>query len=106
MTDYKAEFEKKLGARTKKPSKLEEDSFIDWDVIYSFCISSIIHIIILVSLWGLIMNIYGEAYNKRTHKIKKKPNGDIVIKLSPTTTSKTTFNNKKVEYFYRNLNIR
>lgn len=67
--------------KRKPKSKLEDDSFIDWDFICSFAISLIAHAIIFGSLWMTIITLYPEAYNKAINSVKHPK--DLIFTLIP-----------------------
>lgn len=92
MNNPASEFEKKFAQRNKPKSKLEEDSFIDWEMIYSFLISAVLHFILIFFALNIIWLYYGDSYNQLAHKIRKKPFKDLVFHLIPGNTKKGEMN--------------
>lgn len=69
--------------KRKPKSKLEDESFIDWDFIYSFGISLVFHAVIFGSLWLIIINLYPDTYNKIVNSTKSIHPKDLIFTLIP-----------------------
>lgn len=86
MNSPQIELERRLLKRQKKqPSKLEDDSIIDWEIIPDFIASALFHIFLAWILWSLLLIYYEPSYNKMTTTKKIK---DIVFYLKPNKTQK------------------
>lgn len=96
---YKKEFEKQFQKRVnKEKSKLEDDSFIDLEMIYSVGISVILHVVIFYLIWNVIIDLYGPSYAKVAKKLNVQP--DIVFRLSPDKPQKGEFSFEDAQKFY------
>ena len=62
-------------------SKLEDESFIDLEMIYSFGISVVLHIVIFYLLWQCILINWGNSYKHIIQEINKTP--DLIFRLAP-----------------------
>jgi magnesium-transporting ATPase (P-type) len=94
-----------LENKPKRKSRLEEDSIIDWDLIGSFVISAIVHIIVFSSLWLVLFHYNESHYRQLVKSIGKKPHADIIFHLVPGTDKDGEIGFKETKQFIEQLEV-
>jgi len=89
-----------LQNKPQQKSKLEEDPFIDWDMVASFIVSAIFLSIVFLSLWVLIMSHFESSYIKTASQLKRKDHPDLVFKLIPGPVKRGEFSLKDAKKFF------
>jgi len=101
LTNPQQEFEKKLQERQKKKnSKLEDNSFIDWELVFDFIASALFHIFFISLLWALLVSCCGDSYYKKITKYNTKKIKDIVFRLVPGKAQKGEIDYKETKKLY------
>lgn len=101
MSKTEKDLQNILENKPERKSKLEEDSFIDLEMVYSFIISLITHVLILSSIWVFITYNYGSSYQKIVEQIKKQPYVDLIFNLIPGKSKKGEFSLKEAEDLFK-----
>lgn len=100
MSEYSKKLEHELNKRIfKSKNPLEEDSFIDFEMIRSVAVSGIVHIVILYSIWLIIITVYKDLYNDILSKIHSKYPKDLIFNLE---TLPKDFNKLKDKKYLHN----
>ncbi|MEW5819963.1 MAG: hypothetical protein AB1782_07205 [Cyanobacteriota bacterium] len=84
-------------SNSKFKSRLEEDSFIDWNLVISLVISIIVHLVLFYYVWILILNYFGDSYKQVINALNKRP--DIILRLQPGQTEKGEMSFKNFQKF-------